>query len=185
MHWGRFEDQKTIWGLGATWDEQTFGDRPGHERLLFSDVYSLDYVDAGAKYGATLNDNADTLTFFLAAGVAWSGGFDSPATVGRVGTEMSFRSDMARESPLEAPNSGDRPDSSSANGGQTGPDFVVTQGGTAIVVPSGAMGPTLTANGKGFQFVGGRGGNGLSGNAADVRIMDPVVRAPISIRLAT
>ncbi len=60
------------------------------------------------------------------------------------------------------------------NGCETGqPDFVVTPKGEAIIVPDGATGPTLTDNGKGFQFTGGTGGHGLDPRTTDVRIMDP------------
>ncbi len=56
-----------------------------------------------------------------------------------------------------------------------GPSFVVKPNGETIIVPKGAQGPLPVNSGKGFQYVGGRGGHGLSDKATDVRIMDPVM----------
>ncbi|MCB9682048.1 MAG: hypothetical protein H6733_11340 [Alphaproteobacteria bacterium] len=55
----------------------------------------------------------------------------------------------------------------------SGPDFVVTEKGTAIPVPDGATGPVPAESGKGFQFTGGSGGKGMDDRVSDVRIMDP------------
>jgi RHS repeat-associated protein len=61
----------------------------------------------------------------------------------------------------------------SAGGAASCPDFVVTENGNVIVVPKGAVGPTDVQTGKGFQYRGGSGGNGLDERVTDVRIMDP------------
>ena len=48
---------------------------------------------------------------------------------------------------------------------QTGggaPNFIVSEGGTVYPVPEGATGPFPVTSGKGFQYIGGSGGNGLS-----------------------
>ena len=58
-------------------------------------------------------------------------------------------------------------------GGQA-PDFIVSPGGTVFTVPKGASGPFPVRTGKGFEYTGGSGGNGLSQRTTDVRIMDPV-----------
>jgi hypothetical protein len=61
-----------------------------------------------------------------------------------------------------------------------GPDFVVTPGGTAFPVPSGATGPTPSINpaGKvtGAAFTGGSGG--ANGQVASMRIMDANAKNP-------
>jgi hypothetical protein len=60
---------------------------------------------------------------------------------------------------------------------QTGggaPNFIVSEGGTVYPVPEGATGPFPVTSGKGFQYIGGSGGNGLSTSATDFRFMDPV-----------
>ena len=51
------------------------------------------------------------------------------------------------------------------------PDFIVTPGGEAIIIPEGATGPILVKNGKGFAYVGGSGG--LNIQVYSVRVMDP------------
>jgi len=61
-----------------------------------------------------------------------------------------------------------------AAAGSRGPSFIVSKGGTAFPVPRGASGPFPTESGKGFQFIGGSGGNGLSPRATSFRFMDPV-----------
>ena len=58
------------------------------------------------------------------------------------------------------------------------PDFIVSPDGVAYPVPSGATGPTLANNGKGIQFQGGSGGNGLSPNTTGFRFMDPITSGP-------
>jgi RHS repeat-associated protein len=57
-------------------------------------------------------------------------------------------------------------------------DFVVTRSGDVIPVPEGATGPNLANNGRGVQYNGGSGGNGLADNVTDVRIMDPKTQNP-------
>lgn len=57
----------------------------------------------------------------------------------------------------------------------TAPDFLGQANGPAIPIPEGAVGPTPVQNGNGFQYTGGSGGNGLSPNACNVRIMDPTL----------
>jgi RHS repeat-associated protein len=59
-----------------------------------------------------------------------------------------------------------------------GPDFIVTPKGDVVPVPKGATGPIPTRNGKGFQYIGGKGGNGLHSKVSGVRIMDPNSRYP-------
>ncbi len=54
------------------------------------------------------------------------------------------------------------------------PSFIVSEGGTVFPVPKGATGPLGVESGKGFQFVGGSGGNGLSSKVTYFRMMDPV-----------
>ena len=49
---------------------------------------------------------------------------------------------------------------------------------TAIVVPEGAAGPSLTENGLGVKYTGGAGGNGLAPSVNNVRIMEANVRNP-------
>ena len=61
-----------------------------------------------------------------------------------------------------------------AGGGSSVPSFIVSEGGTVFPVPKGSTGPLGVESGKGFQFVGGSGGNGLSSKVADFRMMDPV-----------
>lgn len=61
-----------------------------------------------------------------------------------------------------------------AQTGGRAPNFIVSEGGTAYPVPEGATGPFPAESGKGFQFTGGSGGNGLSPSATDFRFMDPV-----------
>jgi len=58
------------------------------------------------------------------------------------------------------------------------PDFVATANGEVVTIPRGATGPYPTDTGKGFQYVGGSGGPGLSPRVTDVRIMDPIVDPP-------
>ena len=58
--------------------------------------------------------------------------------------------------------------------GLNAPDFVVTQRGEAITVPTGATGPYPT-EGAGFQYKGGSGGPGLDPQVSNVRIMDPTL----------
>lgn len=60
------------------------------------------------------------------------------------------------------------------------PDFIVTPSGTAYPVPRGATGPEPANNGRGFQFQGGAGGNGLDGRVSGFRFMDPVMSGPYS-----
>ncbi|MFO7575027.1 MAG: RHS repeat-associated core domain-containing protein [Bacteroidales bacterium] len=54
------------------------------------------------------------------------------------------------------------------------PNFVVSKGGTAFPVPKGATGPIPASSGKGFQFIEGVGGNGLSYRVSGFRFMEPV-----------
>jgi hypothetical protein len=61
-----------------------------------------------------------------------------------------------------------------AGGGSGGPSFITNSNGETIPVPEGARGPTPVESGKGFQFTGGSGGNGLDSRVAGVRVMDPV-----------
>lgn len=64
-------------------------------------------------------------------------------------------------------------------GGSSGPTFIVTPGGTAYPVPTGATGPVPTfvrtgataGSRNGSAFVGGRGG--ANGQVRTMRIMDP------------
>lgn len=56
----------------------------------------------------------------------------------------------------------------------TAPDFIVSEGGTIFPVPKGAVGPVSAQSGKGFQFIGGSGGNGLNSKVTGFRFMDPV-----------
>jgi hypothetical protein len=51
------------------------------------------------------------------------------------------------------------------------PNFIVTPEGKAIVVPEGATGPVWVKNGKGFAYIGGKGGS--NEQVSVVRIMDP------------
>lgn len=53
------------------------------------------------------------------------------------------------------------------------PNFLGQENGPAIPVPDGATGPTPTANGKGFAYTGGKGGNGLDSRVENMRVMDP------------
>jgi hypothetical protein len=62
-------------------------------------------------------------------------------------------------------------------GGQ-GPNFIVTPQGTTYPVPNGAIGPDPADNGRGMQFQGGSGGNGLDPRASGFRYMDPVTSGP-------
>jgi RHS repeat-associated protein len=56
---------------------------------------------------------------------------------------------------------------------QTAPDFVVKPNGDTIAIPDGSEGPFLADNGKGFKYINGQGGKGLSSEVSGVRIMDP------------
>lgn len=64
-----------------------------------------------------------------------------------------------------------------AGAANKGPSFLVSKGGDAIPVPTGATGPTPVVNpqGKttGVAFTGGKGGPGLDSKVTDVRVMDP------------
>ncbi len=66
------------------------------------------------------------------------------------------------------------PGETAASAGGDGPSFLTSPNGETIVVPKGATGPTPVESGKGFQFTGGSGGNGLDTRVTGVRIMDPV-----------
>lgn len=57
-------------------------------------------------------------------------------------------------------------------------DFLVTPNGDVIPVPEGATGPNPVDNGKGIQFNGGSGGNGLDPSVNNVRVMDPNAQNP-------
>ena len=61
-----------------------------------------------------------------------------------------------------------------AGGGSGGPSFITNSNGETIPVPEGASGLTPVDSGKGFQFSGGSGGNGLDSRVTGVRVMDPV-----------
>ncbi|MDR2914060.1 MAG: hypothetical protein LBV74_04405 [Tannerella sp.] len=61
-----------------------------------------------------------------------------------------------------------------AKGGMSTPSFIVSKGGTAFPVPKGVTGPIGAQSGKGIQYIGGRGGNGLSTKVSGFRFMDPV-----------
>ena len=67
-----------------------------------------------------------------------------------------------------------------ALGGAKGgaPNFIVSPNGVAYPVPNGATGPELANNGRGMQFQGGAGGNGLSPNTTGFRFMDPIATGP-------
>lgn len=54
------------------------------------------------------------------------------------------------------------------------PRFIVSEGATVFPVPKGATGPIPATSGKGFQFIEGVGGNGLSPKATGFRFMDPI-----------
>lgn len=60
----------------------------------------------------------------------------------------------------------------------SGPNFVVTPSGTAYPVPRGATGPAPANNGRGIQFQGGSGGNGLDPRVSGFRFMDPTTSGP-------
>jgi hypothetical protein len=60
------------------------------------------------------------------------------------------------------------------------PDFIGTENGELIPIPRGAQGPSPAYNGKGIQYTGGSGGNGLADTASDVRIMDSTPPKPPS-----
>jgi hypothetical protein len=60
------------------------------------------------------------------------------------------------------------------------PDFIGTENGDLIPVPSGATGPIPADNGAGFQYTGGSGGNGLDPRVTNVRVMDPTLPKPPS-----
>jgi RHS repeat-associated protein len=56
--------------------------------------------------------------------------------------------------------------------------FIVKPNGETLIVPDGAIGPAPVTNGKGFQYAGGAGGNGLHPSASSVRVMDPDLSEP-------
>lgn len=58
------------------------------------------------------------------------------------------------------------------------PNFIVTNGGDVIPVQEGGIGPYPADSGKGFKFIGGSDGKGLSNIVNGVRIMDPTSRYP-------
>jgi hypothetical protein len=58
------------------------------------------------------------------------------------------------------------------------PDFIVSPGGTAVVVPKGSVGPGPVNTGKGVSYLDGAGGNGLDKRVTGVRLMDPTSRYP-------
>ena len=53
------------------------------------------------------------------------------------------------------------------------PSFV-NYNGVMFPVPEGAYGPLPVKSGKGFMYIGGKGGNGLDPKVTGVRFMDPV-----------
>ena len=59
-------------------------------------------------------------------------------------------------------------------GGGRGASFITNSNGETVPIPEGASGPIPADTGKGFQFTGGSGGNGLNSRVTGVRIMDPV-----------
>jgi hypothetical protein len=68
---------------------------------------------------------------------------------------------------------------SSASATLKSPDYVTTDNGDTVVIPSGAQGPIPARNGAGVCYQGGTGGgNGLNSNVTSVRIMDPSTRYP-------
>ena len=58
--------------------------------------------------------------------------------------------------------------------GGNAPNFIVTPQGTTYPVPNGATGPDPADNGRGMQFQGGSGGNGMDPRTSGFRYMDPV-----------
>ena len=60
----------------------------------------------------------------------------------------------------------------------TAPNFMVSRSGEAFGIPEGSEAPVPTDNGKGIQFGGGAGGNGLDDSVTSVRFMDPTHEFP-------
>jgi hypothetical protein len=58
--------------------------------------------------------------------------------------------------------------------GGNAPNFIVTPQVTTYPVPNGATGPDPADNGRGMQFQGGSGGNGMDPRTSGFRYMDPV-----------
>jgi RHS repeat-associated protein len=56
-------------------------------------------------------------------------------------------------------------------GGVSRPSFIVNSAGQVAIVPRGATGP-FPPRASGFQFLGGRGGYGLSSRVSGIRFMD-------------
>jgi hypothetical protein len=64
--------------------------------------------------------------------------------------------------------------SSGAFTGLSSTVFIVSPKGKIAIVPEGATGPSPTKNGKGVQYTGGEGGNGLDKRVTAVRVMEPI-----------
>src|SRR5690606_30692385 len=135
----------------------------GQNPLLYSDPHGLDDPDM-------INEFLGLPPLPSGWGIPKAGG----ARIGGAGGKS--RLGPARTRPIEKP--------ATATGGviQSGgscplgnpfpaPDFVVTSSGRIIPIPRGSTGPYTTEN-PGFQFNRGSGGNGLSSNVTDVRIME-------------
>jgi RHS repeat-associated protein len=84
-----------------------------------------------------------------------------------LGYVADLRSNLALFNTMNTLNSG------GAFTGLSAAIFIGTPKGKIIIVPEGAVGPSRLPSGKGFQYEGGKGGNGLNKRVTGVRIMDP------------
>ncbi|MGN3967440.1 hypothetical protein ACS0ZG_37245 [Burkholderia gladioli] len=97
---------------------------------------------------------------------------------GEPGMHVDIEKDTLNIVPPSMPSSLDQQNGNLVVRGGGAPNFIVTPNGVAYPVPSGATGPALANNGKGMQFQGGSGGNGLSPNTTGFRFMDPITSGP-------
>ncbi len=137
------------------------------DHWLFGGAISRFAQDLGAQNGGCPKDRNEA-----------ADGFDAVTSVALLflpGGEEAKGAELAEEGAGDAVGGIERGGGAGGGGGPTppSPNFVVTPGGDAVIVPEGAEGPIPTDNGRGFQFVDGSGGSGLHAATSNVRIMDP------------
>jgi hypothetical protein len=136
---------------------------------LFLGVPSL-ALGATAFVGNVATGNVSGALLDAAGMIADTVAIATPGVPGGAG--FAIAAGRATDAALTARRSADL----AADAGRAAPDFIVTPSGTAIPVPSGAIGPTPTVNSSGstvgFEFTGGSGGAGMNAKVDGVRIME-------------
>ncbi|MEP7378472.1 MAG: RHS repeat-associated core domain-containing protein [Chloroflexota bacterium] len=160
---GRFSlgQAEALHDIVETWNLQAaaFHDDSGRPRLVrYDDLFSGDQL-----LSMTQHSNGDLYLAFAAIMITGAGSnFNNGGSsqLGAIG-ELHL-GPVPRKAPALT---------------EDGPDFVAHPNGSIAVIPTGAKGPSAT-RGRGFQFEGGQGGNGLSNEVTGVRFMDPTDRYP-------